>query len=58
MVNLNLGDICSKDNTFNPEYYYLTRSFEKIESINIDENIITVVYGGKHITNNSYWDEI
>ncbi len=51
-------DICSKDNTFNPEYYYLTRSFEKIESINIDENIITVVYGGKHITNNSYWDEI
>lgn len=31
---------------FEPEYYYLTRSFERIKSISMNENLVTVEYEG------------
>ena len=41
---------------FEPEYYYLTRSFEKIRNISINKNIISVVYDEIHRTQNEDFD--
>ena len=35
---------------FNPKQYYLTRSFEKIENISINKNLIEITYSGKSLT--------
>lgn len=35
---------------FYPNQYYITRSFERIENISINENLIEVTYSGKHLT--------
>lgn len=35
---------------FNPKQYYITRSFERIEDISINENLIEVTYSGKCLT--------
>ena len=53
-------DDCSKDNSFEPDYYYITRSFEKIEDITIngEENIIIVKYSGEFITQNEHFNGI
>lgn len=53
-------DDCSKDNSFEPDYYYITRSFEKIEDITIngEENIIIVKYSGEFITQNEHFDGV
>ena len=37
---------------FEPEYYYLTRSFERIKNISIDDNIVFVEYEGLMKTRN------
>lgn len=51
-------DDCSKEGSFNPEYYYLTRSFVKIENISFDDrdNAIVVEYSGEVITQNEHFD--
>ncbi|OUO49466.1 hypothetical protein B5F77_14765 [Parabacteroides sp. An277] len=43
---------------FEPEYYYLTRSFEKIRNISVDKNIVSVVYDGIPRTQNEDFDDV
>ena len=49
-------DDATRSIRFDPEYYYLTRSFEKIKDIHINKRLVSVVYDGKQLTQNEHFD--
>ncbi len=55
-INHPIYNCMTQKSEFEPEYYYLTRSFEKIRNISINKNIISVVYDEIHRTQNEDFD--
>ena len=57
-INHPIHNCMTQTSEFEPEYYYLTRSFEKIRNISIDKNRVSVVYDGMHRTQNEDFDDV